>query len=214
MTQSSIVPLSELSQYNPNVNNTVEAIRWSLYDSLTYSSAGQSQLQFFQVPKGQSGKTYANTNMTAAGLLASPQAFLIDSIQLTFFPGENPSTHGAGAASAFVNDTYTFWSSLAWLELYIGSKAYLDEAPLLRFPPRSGLSGFSSASDTTTAGATQFTGTSYATAAGPVFEMNPPILIPPTQNFNVTLNWPSLVTLSANATVFVHLEGTLYRNSQ
>jgi hypothetical protein len=216
MSNQSIPSLSELTQYNVNRANAVEAIKWSLYDSLTYAAAGQSQLQFFQVPKGQSGKTYANTNMTAAGALPSPQSFLIQTIELSFFPGENPALGAGTAATAnsFVNDNWKFWSQPAYLELYIGSKAYLDEAPLMKFPPRNGLGGFSSQSDSTTAGATQLNQIGYASAGGPIYEVNPPILLVPTQNFSVTLYWPTLVTITNAATVYCNLGGVLYRNSQ
>lgn len=206
--------LTELAQYNVNRPNQVEALRSSLYDTLSYQAAGQSQLQFFQTPKGQSGKTYAQTNMTLAGALPAPQSFLVQEIHLFMFPGELPSTQGAHAASAFVNDVYNFYTAPAWLEFYIGSKAYLDEAPLMKFPPPNGLSGFSALSDTTTAAASGATTIGYASAGGCPYELNPPILLVPTQNFNITLNWPSLQALSSAAIVVCNLQGILYRNSQ
>jgi len=210
----SIPSLQELSQYNVNRPNAVEAICQSMYDSATYAQAGQVSLQFFQTPQGQSGKTLANTNMTSAGAMPAPQSFLIQAIELYFIPGENPSVQGAHAASAFVNDTFVFWTTPAWLQLFVGSKAYLQEAPLIKFPPMNGLSGFSGQSDATTAAATGFTGTSYATASGPIYEMNPPVLLVPTQNFTITLNWNTAQSITAAATVYCSLRGVLYRNSQ
>ena len=212
---SGIPTLDQLGQYNVNRPNDVEGIKWDLYDSITYPTTGVAQMQFFQIPQGQSGKTLADTNMTSAGALPSPQAFLVQTIQLMFLPTADAiSTYGAAAASAFVNDTYKWWSSKAWLELYIGSKAYLDVAPLLKFPPENGLSGFSAASDTTTAAASGQTLVAYASAGGPIYEVDPPLLLTPTQNFKVTLNWPSLVTVTGAATVYCNLGGALYRNSQ
>lgn len=215
--QMGVIPsLSELQQYNVNRPDQVEAIRSSLYDTLAYAQAGQTQLQFFQTPKGQSGKTLADTNMTLAGTLASPQSFLVETVELMFFPGALPSIETAAntpAASAFINDTYKFFKPGGWLELFIGSKAYLDEAPLLKFPPRCGLSGFSALSDAAST-ATTSTQTGYASAGGPVYELDPPILLVPTQNFVITLNWPTAVALSAAGTVVCQLGGILYRNSQ
>ena len=46
---NAIPTLGELSQYNVNVAGQIEGLKWSLYDSLTYAQAGQTQLQFFQV---------------------------------------------------------------------------------------------------------------------------------------------------------------------
>ena len=211
---SQIPSLSELSQYNVNVAGQIEGLKWSLYDTLSYAQPGQTQLQFFQQPRGQGGKTLAQTNMTAAGALPAPQCFLINTIELFFFPGEVISTHGAAQASTFINDTYSFYSTPAWLELYIGSKAYLDESPLFKFPPRNGLSGFAAASDTTTAAASGQTLVGYGSAGGPVYELNPPILLTATQNFNVTLNWNAAQSITAAASVVCNLGGVLYRNSQ
>lgn len=217
MSLSRPIPsLTELQQYNVNRPNQVEAIRSSLYDTLQYAQAGQTQLQFFQVPKGQSSKTFAETNMTAAGSLPSPQSFLIETIEIYFRPGELPGNLSAANTPiipTFLNDVYEFYTVAAWLELFIGSKAYLDEAPLLKFPPRCGLSGFAASSDAAST-ATSSTMVNYASAAGPIYELDPPILLVPTQNFNVTLNWPTANGLTANALVTVQLGGILYRNSQ
>lgn len=210
-----VIPsLDQLAQYNVNRADQVEGIRSSLYDSLTYAQAGQTQLSFYQQPKGQGGKTYADTNMTAAGALASPQSFLIETIQLYFFPTAAPGTFGAQITPTFTNDVYNFYKKGGWLELYIGSKAYLDEAPLMKFPPRGGLGGFTTASDQTTIAAASQTLVNYASAGGPVYELDPPILLVPTQNFVVTLNWPTAVAISAAATVVCQMGGVLYRNSQ
>jgi hypothetical protein len=108
-----IPSLAELAQYNVNRPNQVEAIRSSLYDTQAYAAAGQTQLQFFQVPKGQSSKTFADTNMTSAGQLASPQSFLIETVELYFIPGVLPGVVGtANTASAtnFMNDVSKFYT--------------------------------------------------------------------------------------------------------
>lgn len=213
---NAIPTLTELQKYNVNRPDQVEAIRSSLYDTVAYQQAGQTQLQFFQTPKGQSGKTLADTNMTAAGSLPSPQSFLIETIELYFFPTDTPGQLSAANTPeipAYVNDVWKFYKPGAWLELFIGSKAYLDEAPLMKFPPRCGLTGFSSSSDAASTG-TSSTMVNYASAGGPVYELDPPILLVPTQNFVVTLNWPAAVALSAAGTVVCQMGGILYRNSQ
>jgi len=209
-----IPPLDELQYYNPNRPDDVEGIAWSFYDSASYPAAGSTQLVFFQNPEGQNGKTLADTNMTNAGMLPSPQAFLVLGIQLFFFPGVRPSTLAAPGASAFVNDTYDFWTSNAWMSFSIGSKVYLQEAPLLKMPPPNGLAGFSAASDSTTPGTAHQFQIGYATAAGDPYEVNPPLLLPTTQNFKLSLNWPALAPISAQAKIYCNLSGYLYRNSQ
>lgn len=213
---SAIPSLAELQRYNVNRPDQIEAIRSSLYDTLAYAQAGQTQLQFFQTPKGQNGKTIADTNMTTAGSLPSPQSFLVETVELFFFPGGNPSNESAAnvpAVSTFTNDVYKFYKQGGSLEFFIGSKAYLNEAPLLKFPPRCGLGGFTSSSDAASTGTTS-TSTGYASAGGPIYELDPPILLVPTQNFVISLNWPTAVALSAAGTVMCQLGGVLYRNSQ
>lgn len=213
--RSPIPSLAELQQYNVNRPNQVEAIRSSLYDTLTYAQAGQTSLQFFQVPKSGT-KTFAQTNMTAAGSLPSPQSFLVETIEIYVRPGSLPGVLTAASTPvipSFLNDIYEFYTVAGWLELFIGSKAYLDEAPLIKFPPKCGLSGFSSSSDAAST-ATSSTLVNYASAAGPIYELDPPILLVPTQNFSVTLNWPTANAITADALVTVQLGGILYRNSQ
>lgn len=208
-----IPSIAELAQYNVNRPDQVEAIKASLYDTQTYVAAGQTQLSFFQTPKGgSSGKTLQETNMTFAGALPAPQSFLVRSIELYFFPAAATSATGAVVADNW-NDTVKFYQK-GWLELFIGSKPYLDEAPLIKFPARTGITGVGALSDTTTAAAARVTKIDYATGAGEVYDMVPPILLVPTQNFVVTLNWPTAVAITADARVVCSMQGILYRNSQ
>ena len=209
-----IPSLTDLQQYNVNRADAVEAVYGNLYDTLTTAALGQTQLQFFQTPKGQNGKTLADTNMTVAGQLPAPQSFLVMSIELYFVPGDAVSIHGAAAANAYVQDVLSFYTGKAWLELFIGSKAYVDESPLMKFPPRCGLGGFAALSDATTPAAAGATQIGYAQASGPIYELNPPILLVPNQNFNVTLNWPVAIPLTVAGAVTVNMSGILYRNSQ
>ena len=213
MDQWGIPSLDELQQFSVNRPGQVEVVRSSLYDFQTYAQAGQTQLQFFQVPKGQSSKTFADTNMTVAGVLPAPQSFLIETVEIYFFPAGDPSSYGTGAAVENINDVYDVAKS-GWLELFIGSKPYLDEAPLLKFPPAVGLTGFAALSDASTSSAAQRSAVSYASFGGPVYKMQPNILLTPSQNFIVTLNWPTAVAISAAARIGVNLGGVLYRNSQ
>ena len=210
-----IPSLQQLQQYNVNRPGAVEGIRSSLYDRIQYPAAGTTQLLFFQVPQGQAGKTAADTNMTAAGALPSPQSFLIETIEISFFSPTPPFVRGAGAVTnSQINDNYTFYRNGGWLELFIGSKVYLTEAPLMKFPPRNGLAGVAAFADTSTAGANQLAGVQYACAGGPVYQLDPPILLVPTQNFNVALKWPAAVPITVASEVMISMSGVLYRNSQ
>lgn len=150
--------------------------------------------------------------MEAAGALPAPKSFLIETIELYMFPGSGVSADSTTIAAAKnIADMYKIAQS-GWLELFIGSKAYLDEAPLLKFPPRCGLTGMQVGADST---ANTGVRVDYVSMGGPTYELSPQILLVPTQNFSVTLNWQSALSgLNANVLIFVNLGGILYRNSQ
>lgn len=207
-----VIPsLAELQRYNVNRPDQVEAIRQSLWDTQTYVDNSTTQLQFFQIPNGQSSKTLADTNMEAAGSLPAPKSFLVETIELYVYPGNTIAADSTTiAASKNLNDIYQL-TKTGWLDLFIGSKSYLIEGPLMKFPPRSGIGGIQVGADST---ANTGVRVDYATLGGPVYELDPPILLVPTQNFKITLNWASAIDIGANATIVCNLGGILYRNSQ
>ena len=141
-----------LQKFDVNRRGEVEAVRQSLYDIQTYALAGQTQLIFFQVPQGQGGKTRDDTNMEIAGSLPRPKEFLVESIEILLFPGVNIGQFGAKAESEFSNDIFAVGES-GNLDFFIGSKSYLGEAPLGRFPPKTRMYGESAYADTSTAAA-------------------------------------------------------------
>jgi hypothetical protein len=205
--------LSDLMQYNVNRVGEAEGVRSSLYDFQTYAQAGQTELNFFQVPVGQSSKTLADTNMSIAGSLPNPQYFLITNIQVFFYPAGDIAQFGAQAAAEGLNDVWDV-SKSGYAELFIGSKNYVQEGPIGRFPPRNGLIVSAALADQTTAGATMQSRIAYGNMGGAVYEMKPPILLTPNQNFRFSLKWPTAVALSAAARIGCVMEGFLYRLSQ
>lgn len=206
---------AEMASYRVNRAGQEEGIRQSLYDFTDYAAAGQQTLTFFQTPEGQSGKTKADTNMTSAGQLPDPQKFLVESIEVLFFPGTNPAVYGAGAAANHINDAYVV-SKSGWLQLFIMSKPYLEEAPIGRFPAKTRLHVEAAVSDASTAAANQQSRIAYASFAGRPYQMNPPIVLTKNQNFKVTLNWPAAVALPSgvNGRIGIVLDGVLFRASQ
>lgn len=210
--------IAQLKEYAVNRQDQYEITKQSLYDTQTYAQAGQTILTFFQNPIGQNGKTKADTNLESAGQLPAPKYFLVESIEILFFPGENPVTSGSDpaadtAVSNFTNDTYTFQQN-GFLDFFIGSKSYLTEAPLGRFPPKTKLEGDAAVSMIAAPANNDFYSYDYASMCGRPYFIDPQITLMPNQNFNITLNWPTAVALSADATVKVIMDGLLYRLSQ
>lgn len=193
-----------------------EGIWQPLYDYQTYTgSSGHTSLQFFQNPIGQNNKTREDTNMESAGQLPRPKFFLLTSLHVVLFPGVDPvQEQSAADAGSQWNDVYTFAKS-GYLDLFAGSKSYLQDGPLGRFPPDFRLAGVGALADSTTTAADNLSKVDYATTAGPNYSIVP-ILLEPNQNFSVTLNWSSAVPLPSgtDARVGVFMNGYLYRLSQ
>lgn len=212
----------QLDNWSVNRSGDYEVIHQSLYDFQTYAQAGQTSLNFFALPKGQSGKTIADTNLTNAGVLPAPIHFVVQSIEVYFIPAPLPVTVTTAAdlvplAPDFTNDAFEVWESGS-LDFVIGSKSYLQEAPIGRFPQKTRL-------DVDTSSALQVKqaiaadqqwrlASDYAAFAGRPYWIDPWLLLVPTQNFSVELIWPTAVAISAAARIGVVMDGLLYRLSQ
>lgn len=214
-----------------------EIIRQSLYDHLLYAAAGQTQLSFFQAPVGQgyatalgstasTPKTLADTNMQLGGQLPSGMAFLIESIELTFYPGtvSTANTYTAAGMAVFVavaaatvlarlDDVNTFNQS-GLLELNILQKNYLRETPCMRFPPKTHLgANVAVASNSAT---TSEVGAVNAFADGRPYYLEPRVSLQPAMNFEVVVKYPAAVAMPStlNGRVGCFLDGFLNRASQ
>lgn len=225
MQGADIPSFSDIQRYSVNRAGEYEGIRQTLYDFGTYASAGQTSLTFFQVPIGQSSKTEADTNLELAGQLPAPKHFLVQSMEVLLFPGPNPLTVANNddddnlTVANYANDVYAVQQS-GYLDFFIGSKSYLREAPIGRFPPKTKLdTNFGVAAQYNEASASDSTREiygNYAVFAGRPYFINPWVLITPTQNFSVTLRWPSAVALPSgeDARIGIVMDGILYRLSQ
>lgn len=237
MARSTGIPsLAQLRQFAVN-RQGAEGIRQSLYDYLLYPTAGQAQFSFFQLPQGQglatalgavvgSVKTINDTNMDSAGMLPAGKSFLITSVEVPFYAGTVstantytlaiPSVFAVAAAAAVagqVNDVASFYQSGS-VKLFIGSKTYLEEAPIGRFPPKTQLSlDAAVSSNSATVGEVALVS---AKISGRPYMVEPPIYLENNQNFSVQLNFPAAVATPSgfNARVGIILDGYLYRNSQ
>lgn len=210
--------VDNLSQYNPNRPDAIEAIWQPQYDFQSYPTTGQTNLSFFQIQNGQSGKTYADTNMTLGGQFPSPTAFLCTAIMIFFFPnyaGAASNVATAVTANTNVNDVVKVYHS-GYFEFTIGSKVYLRDAPLGKFPPNVGIGGLQAyglAMYDQGAATIGQVSTDVAQAIGRYAEITP-LLIPMNQNFVVSLIWPADVTVANTGRIGVCLDGFYYRQSQ
>ncbi len=228
--------LNQLRGYDVNRAGQIEAVRQSLYDYQVYATAGATALTFFSTPIGQglsaapgnagNVKTIADTNMQLAGQLPAGQNFCIETVEVHFEPGAvstantftmvSPIAFAAAASAATVfaavSDVAAIYRS-GTLILSVGSKNYLQESPLGRFPPQAHLSVQGAvASTSATVGQTAVT---LARMEGRPYHIIP-IRLVNGQNFACSLTWPvAVATPSAfNGRIGVVFDGYLYRNSQ
>lgn len=214
-----------------------EVISQRLYDYQLLAGAGSQQLSFFQQPIGQgvttalggvvgSAKTQWDTNMSLGGQLPSGMQYLVESIEVKFWPGSvstantfTPATasiFAAVAAAALVqpaDDVLKFYQS-GMLELNVLQKNYVRETPLDCFAPKARVeTNGQIASNSAT---TSTIGQSITNAVGRPYYVEPRVLLQPAMNFELLLKWPAAVAAPSgfNARVGVILDGYLMRSSQ
>lgn len=206
--------MAMLAQYAVNREGQNEVIWQPTYDYQTYVLAGVTQMTFFQRSVGSGGTTLADTNMRGQGQFPAPQEFLAVGIQVLFVPG-NVVAQATAAATVQENwnDVDDVMNGDAWLELYIGSKPYLDDGPLSKFTQQFRLGGQTDSAYTGTNGTPLGTIVDYAVHSGRYYSITP-VRIPTTQNFNVTLNFPTAIPTLTDGKIGVILDGFLYRLSQ
>lgn len=188
-----------------------EKLSADLYDYQAYAIGGQTALNFFQAPIGQNGKTIADTNMQLAGQLPTGQKFLVTGIQVDFLAGNAASATGAIVASN-TNDMQIVGNGGA-LTFSIGVKNYYQSAPLKRFPACQYITGDVALSDATTSAAARVTKIELPKFGGMPCNINP-VMIPSTESFGVSLNWPAALPISIAGRIGIRLSGMLYRRSQ
>ncbi|MGH6878035.1 MAG: hypothetical protein ACREHV_11770, partial [Rhizomicrobium sp.] len=167
------------------------------------------------------GETASATNLTNAGMLPVDQEFLVESIDVAFWPStpsvaqQNPSNYGAGAVIALVNDAYIFRRS-GWLQFSIASKDYVFDGPLGKFPPKQHFKVLGALADASTVAAAQRTSIVFADQDGRPYMLKPyALLLASMQAFKVNINYPEGVQPIANpANVIVSLDGLLFRRRQ
>ena len=205
------------SQYNVNLA-TYEVITWPLYDRATYTSAATTSLTFFQTPNGQGGKTYGDTNMDTAGIIASPNFFFMTGLEVKIIPNLSTNKPSVGpqadSAGLFFNDVWAMFAGKNFVQLVIGAKKYITE-PLSKMSNTNRLDGVGAVCTNLTIGAATQSWLDYAAIVGVPYEIVP-FLLPPNQPFQLSINWPVAITLpsTTNPDIEVTINGLLYRPAQ
>lgn len=219
--------LTQANNYAVNLDK-YEFLTQSLYDSAAYPTTGIAALTFFQFQVGAGvspisggAKTLEDTNMLAAGSMPAMQAYVLTSIELdvqpavpAFTAATLPAVFGAQAAASPINDVWKVRAT-GWLQLNIGSKAYMTEGPLMKFPASNDFEINAAVADISTTGANLQSRISYAKAIGVPYLLAPNnLLLIPNQNFSLTLNWATVQTITTAMRIFARFGGQLIRAAQ
>jgi hypothetical protein len=216
-----------------------EVVRQRFYDYQLYATAGTSQLTFFSAPVGQglttalggtagTAKTLWDTNLELPNTLPSGKAFMIESIEVIFFPGSvstantytivSPvafSTTGAAAQASQLADVNSFYQS-GMLELNVLSKNYLRETPMIAFPPKTNFNLDVAVSSAGTNAQPSGFALMNGRVSGRPYYISPEIALQPAVNFEVVIKFPAAVATPSgfNARVGIILDGYFMRASQ
>jgi hypothetical protein len=179
----------------PNPND--EGLTWPLYDSNPILVAGTSNLQFFQVPIGQGGKTQLDTNMRAAGLIQQGSGYDVFSIG---FGIQN------SAAVAITPFDFREILDTGFLVFTVQDREVFSAR--LNMLPYGG--GGMAAAGTFAAGVAEMP-TNGISDHRARYQFKRKIRIPRNVNFVVTCNWPVATTPAVQVNGVVWLDGVLWR---
>lgn len=219
-------------------NPDTSALVWQpLYDFQVYPAAGLQQFTFFQQPQGSgktstpgataaSPKTLSDTNMTAAGSLPSGMEYLVQAIEVYFFPGSvntadtyTPAKVTTDATAALLaagisanNDVQQVYNEGLFKFNVLNQIQYTD-TPLRKFAPSNWMETDAALATTN---ATLSLAIGQTRPKGDPLVLNPPLSLQPAVNFSVTIDYPALRALPSgfNGRIGVVFNGYLKRATQ
>lgn len=176
----------------------LEVIPDQLYDVQTYVDNTTLELNFFNAVRANK----SISNMTQPSVLPNPESFLLQAIRIKF--NNQVETDDAGAAGPLASqmNDIALLQNTGRFQLTIGHKIY-GPWKLWPMPAGSGLMGFMASAGAEAANLVH----GYANTFGKLWGMFPHLMIAPLQNFQVDLNWPAAVNLSANLDIEVMFDG-------
>lgn len=175
----------------PRIPGLLERIQQPLYDNGTVATSATTNINFFQVARGSSSKTYLETNMDQGGSLAYPKNFEIHALRMI---------HEYGSTVADVSEIL----DAGWFKLFIGTKDYLVVNSFM-LTAGVGLAGVATG-DTALASVQN----GRADQRG-IYVLAEPIDLIPQQNFHCELNFPTAPTPASATDVWVYLDGFFKR---
>jgi hypothetical protein len=205
----------QASQYEEPVDQPV-------YHIQSYGTAGATSFTFFNTATGSATNGLADTNMDAAAVLSAGKRFAVMSIGVFFLAGPAPEIVNnltPTTLTSYLNDARSVLEGIAWLNFKVLDKTYYTVAPLSYLPAGFGLSvGGAAQANTLQTAANGESHIAHAVNGLPVpsalRKLRVPVPIPQQVRFEVTMNFPTAVTVSTAARIGCVLDGLLIRARQ
>lgn len=199
-----------LRRSNPTFAGVQDAIDQPIYDSMSVAQAAAfPSTTLFQAQVGAGGKTYAQTNMEQAGTLQTPQRLLLKGIYLVIVGNTTPT------------DMITIQNNVSFT-LKVGTKDYLKcNCGFLTAGGRGLVVDSVSNVGVVPVGSAPVYSTSNGHPQG-MFALDNQWFIESGESFKVILYPETPFNMQANSTnppgvgttIYVYLDGTLYRQVQ
>lgn len=212
-----ILSRDQLAAHKVGVAGQSDVIWSPIYDFQSYPSAGSLALTFYtspigsgttSAPNGGTGaKTRFDTNLTVNSQLTKGNEFYMTGIECLFFPGVNNSTStpfgvlpGRGSVALanvgqFVNDLWEVGNS-GLITFTVGTdRSYVQDGPLMMFPPVTRLALAAAVSNTFDSDSTATAVVeeiSYAVWSGEPYTLVP-LYIESNQSFTAQITWPAVI---------------------
>lgn len=201
-------------QVSPNE----EAVDQPLYHIQSYGTSGATSFTFFQTARGSATNGLADTNMDNAGNLSAGKRMAVTSIGVCFLASPAMVFNAASTASA-LNDAQKVLEGIGSLSFVVLNKDYLDVAPISLLPAGFGINIGGASYQRTQASAADGNGfIAYANNGVPIpqarYQLKVPIPIPQQVSFQVTMAFPTAITVTTASRIGVHLYGIQIRAKQ
>ena len=206
-----------LQMYGAYASGVVEAHYQPLYSMLAYPSAGQANFSFFTT--GSTPATLNTTNLPGnGGQLPSPINYLILGVEVIFKSGLTPGSIVTTSGETAADDYYAaIDNDVGYFELKIGTKPYLQVAPLSALGESDSPTYNVALSAATTASATTINNVAGNFVPARQSAGITPLLLKSNESFYVTITYPGgkVALPSGKAGVIgVRLNGYQYQNAQ
>jgi hypothetical protein len=196
---------------NPILGGVEDYITQPIYDSVSFAAgAAFAQQTMFQQPRGQGGKTLAQTNMTSPGFLPNPQRLILRALRVFISNNTVPT------------DMANMLQNVS-LQLTLGTKPYFQGFVGLLSAGCGAMVTAAAQVGTAPAGSAPLFSTSNGVPdQRSVFTLNQPITIEQGETIQVLLNPDVAFNFAAaganpsgvGTTLYVILDGDLYRGVQ